>query len=279
MLRKLVVSLMALAVVAMMADDLLAQGRRGRRGAQRRQDARQERERNAEEDRLEREFGTRDEDEDDDRPLYRGAEFSDTDIRNGARGFIRDNDTDRDGKLSEHEFEGVVTTPIFGFLDRNRDGFLDADEVQIYMKEKMPADVAKKILDKETTKLMKRHDRDKDGTVDAEEFRGRDREFDEMDTNGDLKISEEEMRAFARREFEEKSGRLPSETTRFENPTGGRTVRDAERAEAEAERRARREEQQHRRRGGASGGDDDAEGDRDDPGSDDDGDDEPSSGR
>ena len=141
MLRNILVGMMALALVALVADDLLAQGRGGRGGfgrpgAGQRQRNQAERQENAEEQRLAREFGER-EDADDERPLYSGAEFTDAQVRSGTHKFVRDADTDRDGKLSEHEFEGVETAKIFDFLDRNNDGFLDEDELRIYMREKM----------------------------------------------------------------------------------------------------------------------------------------------
>ena len=53
---------------------------------------------------------------------------------------------------------------IFAIIDENEDGFLDREEVEAYFKNIMGREVPEALWDK--------HDKDKDGKISWEEFRG-----------------------------------------------------------------------------------------------------------
>ncbi|MGE0430777.1 MAG: EF-hand domain-containing protein [Planctomycetota bacterium] len=207
----------------------------------------EEQQRQNDERRLEAEFGPRT-DKGDVRPVYAGAAFSEEQISDAVATCIKQADKDGDGRLSAYEFQGVETAAIFEFLDADNDGHLMPAELRVYMREHLPVAAAREVLDKPLDKLMRKHDKNRNGSVTADEFRGRDEDFKRIDADGDGTISRDEMRGEARREFEEKHDRLPPDVTRFDRPTGGRVQRAAEQARAAEDRQKEQEARQEEMR-------------------------------
>lgn len=100
--------------------------------------------------------------------------------------FMKDNDSDGDGKISEAEFKGP--RQLFGKADANSDGFVDRAELEDASRklQKMAGgaggkgDGSGKVME-----MIKRSDADGDGKVTREEWPGRPQMFDRMDKNGD----------------------------------------------------------------------------------------------
>lgn len=88
-------------------------------------------------------------------------------------GFLARLDADGDGKVSRQEFDGPPEH--FADFDRNRDGFVAADEAPKGPPPRRPG----------PARFLERLDHDSDGKVSREEFDGPEERFDDLDKNGD----------------------------------------------------------------------------------------------
>ncbi len=106
-------------------------------------------------------------------------------------GFLKDNDADGDGKISQAEFKGPKQ--LFGKADANADGFVDRAELEEASKklQKMAGGAGNKgDGGGKLAEMIKRADADGDGKVTREEWPGRPQMFDRMDKNGDGVLDE-----------------------------------------------------------------------------------------
>ena len=146
--------------------------------------------------------------------------------RFNAERFLKDHDTNKDGKLSKDELPPGLRDS-FAEMDTNKDGFVTKDELQAYadrMANQPPqiieivyysidvpepeADTLKEL--QQTYDVLRKLDVNKDGKIDAKELasyreaRRKERVdsiFKLMDTNHDGKISHEEARGLWADEF------------------------------------------------------------------------------
>lgn len=110
----------------------------------------------------------------------------------GAGMMFKELDTNKDGVISQQEFEARAATKLKG-ADSSKDGFVNFDEYRAY---------ALKEMEQRHQEMMKRRfdriDANKDGKVSAEEMKAAsDRMFTRMDMNKDGKIDKtdhEEMK-------------------------------------------------------------------------------------
>jgi len=98
--------------------------------------------------------------------------------------FIQKFDKNEDGKLSQQEYPGSDTS--FNNRDKNNDGYIDENEAH-----KGPIPDRQK-REKRGGGYIQHFDRDKDGKVSREEYRGSDTAFDNWDKNNDGYIDENE---------------------------------------------------------------------------------------
>jgi Ca2+-binding EF-hand superfamily protein len=107
-------------------------------------------------------------------------------------------DKDRDGRLSPTEFQGGPAR--FEQLDRNHDGFLSRDEIPWLnpdrpLPKSAPGPLAKtKGAERPLLERLKAMDKDGDGRVSREEFKGRPVMFDRLDLNHDGFIDQADHR-------------------------------------------------------------------------------------
>ena len=105
--------------------------------------------------------------------------------------FIKQFDTDGDGKVSEVEFNGPDGP--FAHMDKDGDGFIDENEAP---KGPPPGRSHDRQGSQKSGKrgggFMTRFDKDKDGKVSRGEFDGPDEHFTPLDKNGDGVITEDE---------------------------------------------------------------------------------------
>jgi Ca2+-binding EF-hand superfamily protein len=97
----------------------------------------------------------------------------------GAGPMLKRMDTDGDGRISKEEWRG--REQLFVRLDRNGDGYIDAQEI--------PRDLVRPAGPQggpgERLQMLKRMDTDHDGRISREEWRGAPERFDRLDRNGD----------------------------------------------------------------------------------------------
>jgi Ca2+-binding EF-hand superfamily protein len=118
------------------------------------------------------------------------------DAKKGGEGLglmMRNLDADQDGKISKDEAKGPLTE-AFTYLDRNRDGFLDSEELAS-AREKMKG--AGKGMVGNAPSLadqFNQQDSDADGRLDKSEAKGVLAEkFADLDTNKDGKLTRQEV--------------------------------------------------------------------------------------
>lgn len=126
---------------------------------------------------------------------------------NPAEGFIKQHDTDGDGKVSQPE---VVAPPAARFkeMDTNGDGFITADEFRQAFEAQVPAEARQKMKERGMPDpgegFLKELDRNGDGKVDlAESAQPTVDGFKRMDADGDGFATLEEADAFFRKMWEE----------------------------------------------------------------------------
>lgn len=126
---------------------------------------------------------------------------------NPAETFIKQHDTDGDGKASQAE---VVAPPGARFkeMDTNGDGFVSADEFRQAFEAQVPPEARQKMKERGLPDpgegFLKEMDRNGDGKVDLAESQQPTLEgFKQMDADGDGFATLEEADAFFRKMWEE----------------------------------------------------------------------------
>jgi EF-hand domain pair/EF hand len=126
---------------------------------------------------------------------------------NPAEAFIKQHDTDGDGKVSQAE--AVAPQAVrFKELDTNGDGFITADEFRQAFEAQVPLEARQKLKERGMADpgegFLKELDKNGDGKVDlAESQRPTVEGFKRMDADGDGFATLEEADAFFRKMWEE----------------------------------------------------------------------------
>lgn len=107
-------------------------------------------------------------------------------MRGGMMGLMEDFDTNKDGKLTQAEIDGVRDQRLRSF-DRDGNGQLNLDEYQALW-----ADAMRRRM----VRQFQAHDEDGNASITVEEFRGRLGEaVRRFDRNGDGELTADEMRS------------------------------------------------------------------------------------
>lgn len=128
--------------------------------------------------------------------------------RPSAEQIISRFDTNDDGKISEKETEQAKRGRLaedFQLVDSNEDGFIDLEELKLFLENNKPQNISPE-------KVMKRADKDKDGLLTEEELSPKKynrllKQFKRIDSNEDEKLTLEELKAF----FEKNKRRRPQQ--------------------------------------------------------------------
>jgi Ca2+-binding EF-hand superfamily protein len=103
----------------------------------------------------------------------------------GVDRLLQDVDHDRDGKVSEKEFQ--LPPMLWRLLDRDRSGFVTEDEIRARRPERG-------LELRSVEEALERMDRDRDGSVSREEWRGPAPIFDRWDSDKDGVLSSAELK-------------------------------------------------------------------------------------